>query len=130
MAFIVLLSAGCQKTIQHAQENALIDAITSGQWKMTSFTKNGKPVTTDFAPYLFDFQKNNTVDAYNNNTIEKTGFWQGDITTQTITSTFTNAGYPLELLNGVWKITKSTWTSVDAKQTVNNELMVLRLDKQ
>ena len=129
VALLMLTFAGCKKAIENAQIDLLVQRITDGRWKVTGFTKGGKAVTTDFAPYQFQFHKNNTVDAYKENVLEKTGSWQGDITTETITSQFTNAAYPLELLNGTWKITNSTWTSVDATLTVNNELSVLRLDK-
>ena len=78
----------------------------------------------------FQFKTDHTVDAINNGTVEKTGFWNADATSQTITSNFTNAVDPLALLNGTWTITNNSWTWVEAKLTVNGELCNLRLDKQ
>jgi len=104
--------------------------MTNGQWTVTSYIKGGTDVTTDFAPYKFQFKTNFTVDAINSGTLEKTGTWNADANAQTITSAFANATNPLTLLNGTWNITNTTWTSVQANQTVGAELRTLRLDKQ
>lgn len=118
---------GC---IKKKQENAVINAMTSGQWVVSNFQKGGTDMTTSFSPYKFQFKTNLTVDAINNGTVEKTGNWNADANAQTITSNFTNVSDPLLLLNGTWKITNNSWTWVEASQTVNGELQVLRLDKQ
>jgi hypothetical protein len=86
-------------------------------------------LTTDFAPYLFQFRSNNTVEALNNGTLEKTGNWSADPNARTITSSFANAATTLMLLNGTWQVTKNSWTFVEASQTVNGEARTLRLDK-
>lgn len=115
---------------QQQQENLILQAMVSGQWKVTNFTKAGADITSDFEGYKFQFKNNFTVEALYNGSIEKTGDWNADPVTQTITSNFTNAPQPLILLNGTWSIEKTTWTSVQANQTVNGELCTLRLDKQ
>jgi hypothetical protein len=124
---LLFILTGCLKK---KQEDMVIDAMVNGQWKVTNFNKGGSDVTTDFATYSFQFKTNLTVDAINNGSVEKTGSWNADATAQTITSNFTNATNPLALLNGTWKITNNSWTWVEAKQTVNSELLTLRLDKQ
>lgn len=127
---LLLLLASCSKQIRKEQENLVVQAMTNGQWAITSYIKGGTDMTADFAPYKFQFKTNFTVDAINNGTIEKTGTWNADANAQTITSTFPNAINPLALLNGTWTITSTTWTSVQASQTVGTELRTLRLDKQ
>ena len=128
--FFVLLLGCTKKAVEQAQTNIVIQAMTSGQWKVTSFTRAGTDVTASFSPYLFQFNTNLTVDAINGGTVEKTGSWNADATAQTISSNFTNASDPLDLLNGTWAITNNSWTWVQASQTVNGEYRTLRLDKQ
>ena len=108
----------------------VVNAMVNGQWKVTNFKIGSSDVTTDFATYKFQFKTNFTVDAINNGSVEKTGSWNADATAQTITSNFTNVFNSLVLLNGTWQITNNSWTWVEARQTVNNELLTLRLDKQ
>lgn len=127
LSFVVL--TGCAKTAEQIVENQIVKAMTDGQWHLTKFTKGGTDITTDFALYLFQFRKNNTVDAIKNGSVEKTGTWQADANARTISSSFENAATPLSLLNGTWKITNNSWTFVEASQTVNGEAMTLRLEK-
>ncbi len=119
----------CKKAIENAQEDALIHIMTDGQWSVTSFKKGMDDVTADFAGYKFQFKSNKTVDAIKNNSIEKTGTWDGNAYSRSITSNFANAISPLLLLNGTFIITDSGLTYVEANQTVNGELRMLRLDK-
>ena len=128
LSFVLLLTA-CIKSPEQIQENLVIKAMTDGQWHMTSFSKAGVDKTASFAPYRFQFKKDNTVDAINNGTTERTGSWSANAEAETITSSFSNAGEPLSLLNGTWKVTKNSWTYVEATQTVNSEILKLRLDK-
>jgi hypothetical protein len=123
----LFITTGC---IKKKQEDIVIDAMVNGQWKVTNFNKGGTDKTPDFATYKFQFKTNFTVDAINNGSLEKTGSWNADAGAQTITSSFSNAVSPLVLLNGTWKITNNSWTWVVAQQTLNGELLNLRLDKQ
>ena len=126
LVFLFIL-LGC---VKKKEEAMVANAMTNGQWKVTYFKKGTADVTTDFSTYLFQFKTNYTVDAINNGTIEKTGSWNADASAQTITSTFPNAANPIVLLNGTWQITNNSWTWVEATQTVNGEVQILRLDKQ
>lgn len=128
--FLLPVLFSCKKQIQQQEENLVIQAMVNGQWKVTSFIKGGTDITDDFSSYKFQFKTNNTVDALINGSIENSGTWNADANGQTITSNFTNAGTTLLLLNGTWKITNSTWTSVQATQTIGAEVRTLRLDKQ
>lgn len=127
---ILLVSlANCKKAIQSAQEDLVIKAMTDGQWRITKFTSGSSDVTATFTPYKFQFQKDNTVQAINNGSIENTGSWNADASARTISSSFSGASSTLSLLNGIWKITNNSWTFVEAIQTVNSEVLTLRLDK-
>jgi hypothetical protein len=125
-----LLFTSCKEAIEDAKEDAVIKAMTEGQWKVTNYQKGNTDATSSFSGYSFQFYKNQTVDALKNSAVEKKGTWVGNGANFTIQATFTNATEPLILLNGTWRITNSTWTSVDAIQSVNGEQRVLRLNKQ
>ena len=128
---ILLALVGCTKEArQQVQQNLIVQAMVNGQWKVTIFKRSGTDVSSDFAAYRFQFHDNQTVDALNNGVLEKSGSWAADPAAQTISSMFTNAVNPLALLNGTWTVTNTTWTTVDANQTVGGESRVLHLDKQ
>jgi hypothetical protein len=128
ISFFLLLT-GCKKTVEKLKENAVIDAMTEGQWVVTKFVKNGTTITSDFADYKFQFHSNRTVDAFKNSTVEKTGTWDGDVSTMTITANFQDAALPLTLLNGNWHIDNNSWTFVVASQNSGTETKSLRLEK-
>ena len=119
----------CKKAIENVQEDALIQIMTNGQWSVTSFKKGIDDVTADFSGYKFQFKSNRTVDAIKNNIVEKTGTWDVNAYNRSSISNFANATYPLLLLNGTFIITDSGLTYLEANQTVNSEVRVLRLDK-
>jgi hypothetical protein len=132
--FSVALFSACgvkDKVVENQTENLIMQAVTSGQWQVTGYTTGSTDQTPDFSGYSFQFKKNYTVDAINNGSIVKTGTWNaaGNAQAQTMTSNFTNANNPLPLLNGTWNILNTTWTSVEASQTVNGELRNLKLTK-
>ena len=130
---LILISLGlfssCDKYIEKKQQDAIVKAMTDGQWIITNFTTNGNNITSDFSTYKFQYHANNTVDAIKNGTVEKTGTWQGDANTMNISANFPNPGYPLSLINGTWHITDNSWTYVNATMTVGTEVRTLRLEK-
>ncbi len=128
ISFFLLLS-GCKKTIDKLKENAVISAMTDGQWVIRSFIKNGTIITSDFDGYKFQFYSNYTVDAIKNNSVEKTGTWSGDAATMTITANFPNVVLPLSQINGNWHIDDNSWTFVVASQKAGNEVKTMRLEK-
>ncbi len=127
---IAILLTGCKKTIEKIQQDLVIQAMTDGQWAITSFTLNGTTITTDFTNYRFKYYSNKTVDAINNGSVEKTGTWDGNASTMTTSANFTAAAYPLSLINGNWLITRNSWTYVEATQTSGSDVKTMRLDKQ
>ena len=126
---LILLSFLCACSKEQIMKNAVIDAMTSGQWKVVNFKNDNSDVTSDFAPYTFQFKQNLTVDAINNSSVEKTGTWTADANAKTISSTFTNANSTISLLNGTWQITDNSWDYVVASQSINGTLRSLRLEK-
>ncbi|HEV8507120.1 MAG TPA: hypothetical protein VGQ53_17030 [Chitinophagaceae bacterium] len=128
--FSLVLLSGCKKIIEKKAENAIMKAMTDGQWVITSFISDGSNVTTDFSAYRFQYFDNYTVDAIKNGTVENTGNWDGDVNTMNIMANFPNATNPLLLLNGTWHVTDNSWTYVEATMTVGSTIRSLRLDKQ
>ena len=127
---LVTGSIACKKAIENVQEDLVIKAMTDGKWKVTSFTTNGTNVTADFTNYRFKYYSNKTVDALNNNVVEKTGNWDGNAATMTTSASFTGAVYPLQLVNGSWHIDRNSWTYVEATQTSGPDTKTMRLDKE
>jgi len=121
---------GCKKVIEKKAETAIMNAMTDGQWVITTFISNGTNITTDFSAYRFQYFTNYTVNAIKSGTVENTGNWEGDVNTMSIFANFPNATNPLLLLNGTWHVTDNSWTYVKATMTVGSETRTLRLDKQ
>lgn len=120
---------GCKKKSE-IQEDLVILAMTTGQWKMTLFTEGGTDRTAEFSTYRFKYNTNNTVDAIRNGTIEKSGTWNGSASTMSISAEFPNANQPLVSINGTWNITRNSWTYVEAGHIQNGQQKTLRLDKE
>jgi hypothetical protein len=125
----LLVFSGCKKAVEKAKENALMDLITNGQWKVSRYTKGTVNVTSNFIDYKFQFHSNGTVDAIKNGSFEKSGTWAGNLTTRTIDSYFSNANETLTLLNGTWQVKKTSSTHVESSQQADGETRMLRLDK-
>ena len=130
LIIISVLFTGCKKAIEDILQDAVIQAMTNGQWKITSFTKDGNNITASFAEYKFQYYSNKTVDAIKNGTVEKTGNWDGNAATMTTWASFTNVNEPLSLINGNWHIDNNSWTFVEASQNNGSEIKTMRLDKQ
>ena len=126
----MLLGSACSKTVEEKKQDLVIQAMTDGQWGVTSFTLNGTNITADFATYKFKYYENKTVDAIKSGTVEKTGQWDGDAGTMTTWANFSGAVYPLDLINGSWHIDRNSWTYVEASQTSGGNTKTMRLDKQ
>lgn len=128
-AGIILTFGSCKKAIEKIQQDMVIKAMTDGQWVITSFKQNDNDITSNFTGYKFQYYSNRTVDAIKDGVVEKTGNWDGDASTMTTWADFPNASSPLILINGNWKIDKSSWTYVEATQT-GSDTKKMRLDKQ
>ncbi len=132
--FIVVVIFSCKKTIEkiveEKQEDYVILAMTNGIWKMSWF-KEDSLLINDFNGFEFKYYADYTVDGINPNGITKKGTWSGNGATLTTTTDFpASANAPLTKLNGSWKITKNSWTFVEAQQIVGNLTKTMRLDKK
>jgi hypothetical protein len=126
----ILAFSSCKKAVEKVQEDLIIKAMTDGQWVVTSFIQNGTDFTPEFSGYKFQYFSNRTVDAIKNGTVEKTGTWDGDVTTMSTWANFTNASNPIIRLNGTWHIDNNSWTFVVLSQTVGTDTNTMRLEKQ
>ena len=127
---VLMIFASCKKTAQQVVGDAILQAMTDGQWAITSFTQNGTDITSSFSGYKFKYYSNKTVDAIKNGSLEMTGTWDGDATTMTTSANFSGAANPLSLVNGTWYITNNSWTYIAVTQTNGSETKTMRLDKQ
>jgi len=123
------LSSGCKKTIERIKEDAILDAMTDGQWVITSFSIDGVDHTADFSTYKFQYFRNKTVQAINNGSVEKTGNWDGDADAMTTSADFPSATSPISWLNGTWHIDNNSWTFVVASLVTGGETRNMRLEK-
>ena len=123
----------CKKYVQHQEQQAALDIMTSGVWYVSGFTQNGHDITATFSGYLFKFDANNTVTG-TLGTASTSGTWSDNILARTITTNFPGAGAPLVNLNQTWTITDSYTDSVSAKAFdtvgVNQSSNFLQLKKQ
>jgi hypothetical protein len=127
---VVILLPGCKKTIDRIREDMVISAMTDGEWKVTSFVRDGTNITADFDAFSFKYYSNKTVDAIVNGTVQQSGTWDGDAEAMTTWANFTPAVHPLSLINGNWKIDRNSWTYVEASQVLNGHTSLMRLDKK
>ena len=128
LLLLLVLFSGCKKAIQKMQEDAIINAMTDGEWKVTSFKIDDTFYTDDFANYTFKYYANKTVDAKLNGTVVMTGTWDGNGETMSTSANFAGATSPLSFINGSWHIDNNSWTWVVASQT-GSQVKVMRLDK-
>jgi hypothetical protein len=128
-ASLVLLTLSCKKSIENAKENAIVSAMTDGEWVLTSFTLDETDITSQFNPLRFKFYANNTVDAINTGAVVKSGTWQGDIGKMSISANFNGAENPLQYLNATWHIDNNSWTYVVASVDDSGHRKTMRLEK-
>ena len=126
---VCILFFSCQKTVESVVDDILVQAMTSGKWKINNFTKNGVDFTSNFTGYQFQFNNNKTVDAIKSGTVEKTGTWDGNATAMTTSANFPSATYPLVLINGTWNVVNTGSTYIVVTQTNGSEIKTMRLDK-
>ncbi len=127
LACVLVIS--CKKAIEEKKEDIVLDAMTNGQWYVFSFKNGDTDITTDFAPYTFQFYRDGKVSGFTSSTEEK-GTWAGDPNAMTITSNFPTAADPVKMLNAVWKITNNSWDYVIAENSAAGVTRLLHLKKK
>lgn len=137
LSFLVLVSLfmlslgsfSCQKAVLKAQENLLYDIITIGQWEVSKFDIGTTNILDQYAGYAFQFTRSGSVTAIKTGEANIAGTWAGNTETLSITSNFPVTINPLVRFNGVWLITKTTETTVQAYRVVGAETFYLGLKK-
>jgi hypothetical protein len=129
LLFLFSISYSCKKFVEQQEQNAIVDLVTKGQWRVTGYIDHQTDtLTNDFAGYLFQFNENGTV--YGVKFGQQTnGTWSADVSKKSITSNFPTASYPITLLNHTWTITDSYTDSVAAKTPVDSSFNILNLHK-
>jgi hypothetical protein len=127
--FCFTITDSCKKFVEQQEQNAIVDLVTKGQWRVTGYIDHQKDtLTNDFAGYLFQFNENGTV--YGVVFGQQTnGTWSANVSNKSITSNFPTATYPITLLNHTWTITDSYTDSVAAKTPVDSSFNILNLHK-
>ncbi len=129
LMLMAISTISCKKTVEDKKIDLLVQAMTNGVWLVDLYTDAGTDITTDFQGYEFQFLENGTVMGTKNSVMTH-GTWVGDINTQTITSDFPGAPYPLLKLNGTWKITDSYLDYVKSEMGTGTSKLVLHLKKK
>lgn len=127
---LLIITSGCKKSVEKLQEDAVLQAMTNGKWLVTKYLNGTTDITEQFSTYSFQFHSNRTVDALNNNNLEKSGTWDASAENKTIVANFISSQNPLPYLNGTWTLTKYSFNYVEAKMIINSEERILRLDKE
>ena len=131
LPFILLccLSFSCKKAIERKQEQIVMDAITSGFWRVELYSEDGAVMTSDYSEYEFKFNDDETLNALKTGS-SFPGTWKSDISQYTITTNFPGAIDPLKKLSSIWKLTDSDWDYVRAESSVTGIRKVLYLRKK
>lgn len=105
---VVLLSfTACQKAIDAAKEQAVVDAITDGVWYVSKYVENNTTITNAFTGWEFTYYSNGTSVANKTGNTPVGGTWSGNSSNFTFTAAFTTTPpAPLEKLAGTWTVTK------------------------
>lgn len=129
LTITISLLGSCKKVIEDKKADIVLDAMTNGQWYVSSFIEGSSDLTTSFAPYVFQFYRDGKVSGFTSTSEEK-GTWAGDPDALTIQSQFPTASDPVKKLNALWKIVDSSWDYVKAKTTVDGQNKQLELKKK
>lgn len=113
---VILLWAlpGCKKAVDNAQEDALFEIITNNTWIVTKLEIGGTEYKSEFSPYQFQFSRNGTVAAKQTGMPDVNGQWNLNLSNLSILVDYNSAGLPLSRSSGLWFISGTTFTTVDA----------------
>jgi len=129
LLILLVFPLSCKKFIEQQEQNALVNIVTKGTWRITGYLDHQVTNLTDsFSGYSFQFNADGTL--YTAKFGQQTnGTWSADVGNKTITSNFPTASYPITLLNHTWTITDSYTDSVAAKTAVDASYNILNLHK-
>lgn len=129
---VLLLSfifSSCEKAEQFIQKAVLSQVITTDRWIVETFAVSGTDVTSEYAPYEFEFNKSGNVTAYKP-TATIVGDWKEDLATMSIHTHFNDPAVTLQRFNNVWFIGKTSATTVEARAVTATGVMDLKLVKK
>ena len=129
LLILLVFPLSCKKFIEQQEQNALVNIVTKGTWRITGYLDHQVTNLTDsFSGYSFQFNADGTL--YSVRFGQQTnGTWSANVGNKTITSNFPTAPYPITLLNHTWTITDSYTDSVAAKTAVDSSYNILNLHK-
>jgi hypothetical protein len=129
LLFLLAIPYSCKKFIAQQEQNAIVNLVTKGQWRITGYIDHQiDTLTNDFLGYSFQFNENGTVYAVKFGQ-QTNGTWSANVSNKSITSNFPSATYPISLLNHTWTITDSYTDSVAAKTPIDSSFNILNLHK-
>src|SRR5450432_2841975 len=129
LLFLLAIPSSCKKFIAQQEQNAIVNLVTKGQWRITGYIDPQiDTLTNDFLGYSFQFNENGTVYAVKFGQ-QTNGTWSANVSNKSITSNFPSATYPISLLNHTWTITDSYTDSVAAKTPIDSSFNILNLHK-
>ena len=125
LTFGIFLLQGCEKLMEQAKQDALVDAMMSKTWYVAQYTEVNTVVTSEFSGYDFNFKSDHSVIA-KKGTVSVTGDWGADINTKMLSASF-NSGNPLSKLNGTWNVYYQDALGPKMNQVVNSKELKLFL---
>ena len=111
VAFLATIFPSCSKEkIEQKVEDIVVQVMTNGVWLVTHYQEGNDTLTAQFANWESQFFENKTCTAKNTATNAViNGTWDGSYSSQTMTGNFGNSA-PVNKMNGIWKIIRSTYT--------------------
>ena len=128
LLFLATTLGSCKKLVEDKKRDLLLQIMTDGTWRVDGYNEGTVDVSAEFASYNFQFNENGTVVGIHDGTTEQ-GTWVGDVNNYSINSNFPTAVNPIKRLNGTWKITDSSNTTVEAEMNTANGKNFLHLVK-
>src|SRR5580658_5216688 len=125
---LTLVFFSCKKAVQQQEQNAALNIMTNGTWRVSQYLQDSVDITSTLSQYNFQFYSNGTVTG-TNGSITVTGTWTTNIANRTITSTFPSGSGAVNELNAVWTITDSSPDYVIAYTTLDSVTDNLKLQK-
>ena len=127
ISFIVAFSS-CKKLVEDKKRDLLVQAMTDGEWHIETFQEGSVVITDQFTGFNFKFHEDGTVTSSRDSVLQE-GTWSSDLQNYSIMSDFPGAAYPLNKLNGTWKITDTQSDYVVAEMSNDQVKNILHLRK-
>lgn len=126
---LTVMLCSCKKAIQDQKEKYVLGVMTTGRWYLENYTEYGLDKTFDFIAYEFQFFDDSKINAITATTV-KTGTWQGNPSTLTMTIQFPPDDPTLNRISYPWLFTDSHIGLVFAETTTASGKITIRLRKK